>query len=69
MIGNMEYGIQLDSIRRAKVNAEEIYSRGLRMRLCAPYLGVSKMLGSASLAEEDRPTGRGVNLRAASALS
>ena len=43
MIGSMEFGIQLDSIRAAKANAQK--------RLCTPYLGRLKCDGVTTFAE------------------
>ncbi|MCU1317849.1 MAG: hypothetical protein JWN63_3171, partial [Candidatus Acidoferrum typicum] len=52
--GNMEFGIQLDSIRAARANAEEIYSQELGTRLCTPYLGCLQCKGVlASLRKVD----------------
>jgi len=45
MIGNMKFGIQLDSVKAAKANAEEIYSPELGTRLGTPYLGCLQCKG------------------------
>ena len=58
MIGNMEFGIQLDSVRAAQANTAEIYSPELGTRLCTPYLdclpckGVLASLGKIDLLGE-----------------
>jgi len=59
MSGNMEFGIQLDSIRAAEANAAEIYSRELGTRLCAPYPGRLKCDGVTNFAEGIELPGEG----------